>query len=61
MHGKEDYTERRRVARFDHGDQVFERTQFDAGETEPLSGRGKNYPPELLSGLPRVKSTMAPG
>ena len=49
MHRKEDYTERGGIARLYHRDQIFERTQFDAGETESLNGQGKNCTPELLS------------
>jgi len=49
MHRKEDYTERGGIARFYHGDQVFERAQFDAGKAETLHGEGKNCAPKLLS------------
>ena len=38
--GKKTTPEEAWIACFNHGDQVFERTQFDAGEAEPLSGQG---------------------
>jgi len=49
MHRKEDYTERRRIARLYHRYQIFERTQLDAGKTDPLNAESKNRAPELLS------------
>lgn len=51
MHRKEDYTESGGIARFYHRDEIFERTQFDAGKTDALMAEGKNRTPELLPGV----------
>ncbi len=61
MHGKKDYSERGRIARFDHRDQIFERAQFDAGEAEPLRSQRKNQAPELLSRISQGQKHQGAG
>ena len=51
MHRKEDYTGSCRIPGFYHGDQIFERSQFDAREAEPLAVKVENHAPELF---PRI-------